>query len=72
MSNTVSLSREAFKRGVNETLTLKPLREAVVQYCQPSEKKRTCGTPKSSASGKHSVVMVRRGGNSVWHVKSAS
>lgn len=70
MSNSVSLNRTAFKQGVDEVLTLKPLRDAAsLAFGRHSAKKAQSGV--SPSDKPHSVVVVR-GGSSVWHVKRAS
>ncbi len=70
MSNTVSLNRKAFKQGVDEVLTLKPLRDAVgIALGRLSAKKAKSGVSQSDHS--HSIV-VERNGSSAWYVKRAS
>lgn len=69
MTETASLSRKAFKRGVDEALTLAPLRRALSGPW-------TTGAAKACATGKARdttrVVTVGKSGRTAWHVKRSS
>ena len=70
MSDTVSLNRKAFKQGVDEVLTLKPLRDAAsIALGRLSAKNAKPDVSQPDHS--HSVVVERRGLRS-WYVKRAS
>lgn len=69
MTTYVSLSRDAFRRGVKDALELRPLREAAKTL------KGNVGNTKkysseSTGSGRSVVVERSRGGS--WHVRKAS
>lgn len=65
---TISLSEKAFRRGVNDALSLKPLRKAALNVMQG----RSGVTEERSDEkpSRHSVTVVKK--NNHWHVKQAS
>jgi hypothetical protein len=65
MIGTVSLSRSSFSRGVNEVLTMKPLRDAASSVF--TGKQRDHKTESSTTSAR--TVTVVKNKNSGWHVK---
>lgn len=65
---TVALSSKAFRRGVNDTLTLKPLREAASRAVQGDARRESTGETKESSG--HSVTVVKK--NKSWHVRKDS
>jgi|AntRauTorcE11898_2_1112593.scaffolds.fasta_scaffold44526_2 hypothetical protein len=69
MTETASLSRKAFKRGVDEALTLGPLRRILSgQWTGGAEHARTNGNSEDTTR----VVTVVKSGRQSWHVKRSS
>lgn len=76
MGNSNSLDRKAFRRGVEDTLTLKPLRDAAIAAFGQSKDSAGAskGGHRSEKRGNGSIhtVTVTRTYSSGWHVKRAS
>jgi len=68
MGENVKLDEGAFRRGVNETLTLKPLRDAARSLF--SGRAITSGG-KSPRKVGHSIEVSRSSKSASWHVKRA-
>lgn len=69
MGHSVSLDRDAFRRGVEDVLTLKPLRNAAsAAFGQSKDNGRS---ERRGGSSSHTVTVTRTY-NSGWHVKRAS
>ncbi len=69
MGQNVKLDERAFRRGVNETLTLKPLRDAARSLFSG---RATTSDVKSPPKGRHSIEVSRSSKTASWHVKRAS
>jgi hypothetical protein len=65
MSDTLSFSRKAFRRGVDEALTLKPLRRVLWGD-------RAGAVETGRAAGETRRVTVAKSGQRSWHVKRSS
>ena len=64
MSDTLSFSRKAFRRGVDEALTLKPLRRILWGD--------RAGAVETGRAGETHRVTVAKSGRRSWHVKRSS
>ena len=71
MTETLSLSRKAFRRGVDEALTLKPLRRVLSGYWTGSMPDDPTGAGNGKTSDTRSVTVAKSGRKS-WHVKRSS
>ena len=69
MTAFVSLSRDAFRRGVKDTLELRLLREAAKSVSGSQDKPKAYNS-ETSARGRSVVVEKSHSGH--WHVKKAS
>jgi hypothetical protein len=69
MAEYVKLNEGAFRRGVNATLTLKPLRDAARSLLSG---KVTTSCVKSPRKVGHSIEVSRSSKTASWHVKRAS
>lgn len=69
MARFVKLDEGAFRRGVNETLTLKPFRDAVRELV--SGRTAASGATKQPKGG-HAIEVTRNSRTGSWHVKRAS
>ena len=65
MAEFVSLSRRAFRKGVDYTLTMKPLRDAAKGVL-------TRDTSATTETVKKSVEVSRDANTGSWHVRKAS
>lgn len=76
MTETLSLSRQAFKRGVDEALTFKPLRRILSGYLNGAQANGHTGADTTGAdnspAGEARVVTVAKSRRKTWHVKRSS
>ncbi len=69
MGEYVKLAEGAFRRGVDATLTLKPLRDAARTLLSG---RATTSDGKSPRKVGHSIEVSRSSKSASWHVKRAS